>query len=368
MTGPAPSPARPPPAGPRGDARPTPNAHPVGQCGARAGDPSGWLLAQLADRVLGVTHAALVSADGLVLTACPGLAPEHSEALAEATSVLLSQRRGITDLVGCGALSQILVEMTDATLVMLTIRGGVWLSVLADTACDIGLLRQEMALLGERLGRSPTPVETTAPIARLTPRPSTIAPSLPPVISSPTREHDQTARLDQLLSSRPAAPAPAVAPAHRRAGLNRPRLRWSLLGASVAAAATVAAAAFVASTPSGAITATPNPAATIAAKTASENPAGAAPVLTLTTPAVKIGDSYVATASGFTPGEPIQLSWTGPTNGMMGAAPADSTGARQHGPVLERDPPGHYDIIATGLRSGRTARAQLQVLPGTPQR
>ena len=32
------------------------------------------------------------------------------------------------------------------------------------------------------------------------------------------------------------------------------------------------------------------------------------------------------------------------------------------GPVVERDPPGNYQIIATGLRSGRTAQTALEVL------
>lgn len=87
------------------------------------------------------------------------------------------------------------------------------------------------------------------------------------------------------------------------------------------------------------------------------------PSLTLTTSEVRIGEDYFAHASGFAPGEPIELSWEGPTGGLMNSAPADNTGARQHGPVLVRDPPGDYQIIARGLRSGRTAYASLLVLP-----
>ena len=86
--------------------------------------------------------------------------------------------------------------------------------------------------------------------------------------------------------------------------------------------------------------------------------------LLLTTNVVRIQESYFAYASGFQPDEPIELSWTGPTNGTMGdAAAADGTGALRRGPIVERDPPGDYKIVAHGQRSGWTATAQLQVRP-----
>jgi hypothetical protein len=92
----------------------------------------------------------------------------------------------------------------------------------------------------------------------------------------------------------------------------------------------------------------------------------AASQLVLSAPQVTIGESYFATASGFTPREPVRLSWTGPTWGVMDVSPADSTGRRTHGPIIERDPPGRYTITATGLSSGRTASAQLEVQPTEP--
>jgi actin-like ATPase involved in cell morphogenesis len=87
--------------------------------------------------------------------------------------------------------------------------------------------------------------------------------------------------------------------------------------------------------------------------------------LKLSTARVKIGDIYFATASGFSPGEKVRFSWVGPSTGVMGEFPADSAGSAPHGPVLERDPPGEYTIIATGLTSGRRASTGLVVLqPG----
>ena len=86
--------------------------------------------------------------------------------------------------------------------------------------------------------------------------------------------------------------------------------------------------------------------------------------IALTVSQVQITKSYVATASGFIPGEQVRFSWTGPTNGEMGVFPADSSGnTAVRGPIVEKDPPGFYQIIATGLGSGRVCSAPLQVLP-----
>lgn len=86
--------------------------------------------------------------------------------------------------------------------------------------------------------------------------------------------------------------------------------------------------------------------------------------LKLSTCQAKINDRYTATASGFAPGENIRFSWTGPTNGLIGVFPADAAGAGSHEQTPTKNPPGTYTITATGLRSGRTASAGLQVLTG----
>ena len=87
--------------------------------------------------------------------------------------------------------------------------------------------------------------------------------------------------------------------------------------------------------------------------------------LMLSKPQVKISDTYYANARGFSPGENVRFSWTGQTSGVMGDFPADSDGSTSSVLVYERDPPGTYTIIVTGLLSGRTASAGLQVVTGT---
>jgi actin-like ATPase involved in cell morphogenesis len=152
-----------------------------------------------------------------------------------------------------------------------------------------------------------------------------------------------TTQPEVLVPPRPPAPeaarTPAPPPARPAPPPERRRHRhWLLIGTGAVLVAATAAAAFVLLKPG------PQPAR-----------------LALSTCQVRIGETYVATASGFSPGERVRFSWTGPTNGVMGAFPADQSGTRVHGGILERDPPGTYAIFATGMTSGRTSTAGLVV-------
>jgi len=88
--------------------------------------------------------------------------------------------------------------------------------------------------------------------------------------------------------------------------------------------------------------------------------------LALTTSQVTSGSSYVATATGFQPGEAVRFSWTGPASGSTDALPTDPSGTNVHGPIIKDGPPGNYLITATGLASGRSATAPLFVVAPNP--
>lgn len=157
--------------------------------------------------------------------------------------------------------------------------------------------------------------------------PQGTVPAQPP-IPKPAPEPERPATHPSL----PSLTGPAVPPAQRR------RRPWLVFGTAAALLVATAAAAFVLL-----------------------KPAPPVPQLTLSTCQVRIGETYIATASGFSPGESVRFSWTGPTNGVMGAFPADQTGTRVHGGILEKDPPGTYAIFATGMTSRRTTTAGLVV-------
>jgi hypothetical protein len=167
----------------------------------------------------------------------------------------------------------------------------------------------------------------TAPASATSTQPEMIAPPRPPVREAVP----MPAKPPQPPPSVP-VPIPALPPARR------PRRPWLVIGTAATLAAATAAAAYVLLKPG------PQPAR-----------------LALSTCQVKIGETYIATASGFSPGENVRFSWTGPTSGVMGAFPADHAGTRVHGGILERDPPGTYAIFATGMTSGRTSTAGLVV-------
>src|SRR6185437_12744419 len=157
-------------------------------------------------------------------------------------------------------------------------------------------------MVSAELGR-PTVVDThpkhavaAAPTPTTSTRPEVIVPPRPPV--------QETAPKPAASPPPPASPAlPPPSPPARR-----PRRPWLVAGTAAVLVAATGAAAFVLL-----------------------KPGPQAARLALTTCQVEIGETYAATASGFAPGERVRFSWTGPTNGVMGAFPADQNGTRVHG-------------------------------------
>ena len=116
-----------------------------------------WLITNFAERVDDVTHAEIVSADGLALAFSSGLPQERADHLAAVTSGLTSLTAGAARAFRGGLVVQTVVEMEGGVLVVMKIGSGASLAVLAATKCDLGLIAYEMALLVERVGRMLTP-------------------------------------------------------------------------------------------------------------------------------------------------------------------------------------------------------------------
>jgi uncharacterized protein len=120
-----------------------------------------WLVTSFVERVPGVAHAVVVSADGLALAASDGFPPERADQLAAVTSGLTSLTQGAARLFEAGLVVQTVVEMQAGVLVVMAISNGSSLAVLAGSACDLGLVAYEMTLLAERAGRVLTPAART---------------------------------------------------------------------------------------------------------------------------------------------------------------------------------------------------------------
>lgn len=116
-----------------------------------------WLVTDFTQRVPGVAHAVVVSADGLLLTASEKLPKDRADQLAAVASGLLSLTQGAARCFQAGGVTETVVEMEHGLMLQMAISDGSCLTVLAAPQCDMGLIAYEMALLVERVGQILTP-------------------------------------------------------------------------------------------------------------------------------------------------------------------------------------------------------------------
>jgi predicted regulator of Ras-like GTPase activity (Roadblock/LC7/MglB family) len=109
-----------------------------------------------------VTHAVLVSADGLLVAASDGLPRDRADQMSALTAGLTSLTVGAAQLFTAGRVVQSVIEMEGGFLLLMSVGDGSHLAVLAAAGCDIGLVGYEMTLLVDRVGRMvDTPVRRT---------------------------------------------------------------------------------------------------------------------------------------------------------------------------------------------------------------
>jgi hypothetical protein len=107
--------------------------------------------------VPGVRHTAVVSADGLLLAMSSRLTRTQADQLAAISSGLSSLTRGAARCFEHGAVKQVMVEMSQGFLFVMSISDGSILTVLTDPRADVGLVGYEMARLVGHAGTVLTP-------------------------------------------------------------------------------------------------------------------------------------------------------------------------------------------------------------------
>ena len=117
----------------------------------------GWLVTNFAERVPGVAHAVVVSADGLLLTASDRLPRDRADQLAAVSSGLVSLTQGAARCFDAGGVVQTVVEMDRGIVLLMSISDGSCLAVLAAPDCDMGLVAYQMTLMVDRAGQVLTP-------------------------------------------------------------------------------------------------------------------------------------------------------------------------------------------------------------------
>jgi predicted regulator of Ras-like GTPase activity (Roadblock/LC7/MglB family) len=116
-----------------------------------------WLVGSFVSRVPSVAEAVVVSSDGLLIAMSDGLDRAAGDRLAAVAAGLTSIARGAGQPLDAGPVSQIVIELERALLLVMCISDGSALAVTASRPCDIGLIAYEMALLVERAGNALTP-------------------------------------------------------------------------------------------------------------------------------------------------------------------------------------------------------------------
>lgn len=116
-----------------------------------------WLLTNFVRDVADVREAIAVSSDGFLLAGSEGRDREGVERFAAIVSGLTSLANGAGQVLSCGAVEQVIVDMADGMVFVSSISDGSTLAVLADKDCDMGLVGYEMTLLLDRVGTTLTP-------------------------------------------------------------------------------------------------------------------------------------------------------------------------------------------------------------------
>src|ERR687898_2822407 len=98
----------------------------------------GWLVTNFAERVPGVAHAIVVSADGLLLTASSRLPRDRADQLAAVASGLISLTQGAARCFEAGEVVQTVVEMERGIVLIMSISGGSCLATLTAPNYEIG--------------------------------------------------------------------------------------------------------------------------------------------------------------------------------------------------------------------------------------
>ena len=116
-----------------------------------------WLVNSFVAEVPGVTHAIVVSADGLLLIASDELSDEQAQQLSAVASGARSLAETSSRLFDLGGSKQTIVRMERGFLFVMAISDGSCLATLARSGCDMKIIAYQMTRLVESSGHVLTP-------------------------------------------------------------------------------------------------------------------------------------------------------------------------------------------------------------------
>ena len=116
-----------------------------------------WLLTNFVRNTADTREAVAVSSDGFLLATSAAPRRDGVEQCGAIISGVTSLTNGAADLLSCGQVERVVVDMDGALLFIAAISDGSALGVLTDKGCDMGLVGYEMTLLLDRVGKALTP-------------------------------------------------------------------------------------------------------------------------------------------------------------------------------------------------------------------
>lgn len=136
-----------------------PPAQPPAQLPTQPRSPSefGWLVNNFADSTPGVSHAVIVSSDGLLLLASGSMSIDVADPLSAMTSGLISLGHSIAGLVGQDGCDQIMLKFPAGHFLFMAIGELAGLGVLVHEGSNLGMVAHRMAQLVESVGHVLTP-------------------------------------------------------------------------------------------------------------------------------------------------------------------------------------------------------------------
>jgi hypothetical protein len=116
-----------------------------------------WLVENFASATPGVSHALVVSADGLPLIAAGGMPADLADPLAAMTSGIISLGSNIASKVGEAGCDQVMLKFPSGHFLFMSIGRLAGFAVLAREGANLGVIAHQMAQLVDAVGHVLTP-------------------------------------------------------------------------------------------------------------------------------------------------------------------------------------------------------------------
>jgi predicted regulator of Ras-like GTPase activity (Roadblock/LC7/MglB family) len=117
----------------------------------------GWLVDNFAASTPGVSHALIVSSDGLPLIAAGGMSPDLADPLAAMTSGIISLGNNIASTVGEAGCEQVMLKFPSGHFLFMSIGTMAGFAVLVRDGANLGVVAHKMAQLVDTVGHVLTP-------------------------------------------------------------------------------------------------------------------------------------------------------------------------------------------------------------------